>query len=474
MMKKALLPLLILLVLPCVHAQEGLLVPQHNLTYYLGEDYIYVEEVIIFENIGRATGNLFRDSLYFVRGDAWDVDVDVTGETPRYKVERGEFTTITVDLTFWKGESRRVAMSYRRSDILYKGEGVNTLSGLALGKYPWIVGKTALKFVAPKGYQFGNLTPSAEVVEERGQETITYEAKPITVKELTAINEGFPVTIEYANYIELAEGQIKRAEDFVPEGEFHVSDANISIENAKGYDVGLTAALGAYAEAQELLEEAKTQLQLARIKNNPNYEEYYPYEAYSHALASVKLAKEASRKAAEAKNLANFEIQAALQKEISKIEGSLEEKSRRFEEGMVLLKEEKPKRNYYGIVLILILALGLLGALKTIKRERKRRGTVEDFTVIGDLKRKTFVDFEKKADTVKKGVEIAREIRALRREREKLDLGMENLRKKKISGEISEKAYKSEKEKLEERIGETATRIYKLEGKLKEIKRAGR
>jgi hypothetical protein len=479
-MIKKILPLaLLFMLIPLVSAQGEIVIQEHNLSYFLREGDFLVEEVILLENIGGPGGNLFRDSIYFTRGNARDVKVDVIGETPRYNLyEQGGNTIISINLTLWKGEKRQIIIRYSRSDMLYKGEAINVLSGLALGKYPWIPGRVNLKFTTPRGYQFGNFTPAAEKIVGENQETITYQLVPISTRDLAAIRNGFPVKIEYADYRELAKTQIKRAEDFIPEAEFLLRDANRSLESAEIYNVSLTEALEKYSQAQAKYQEAQLELQLAKIKNNPSYPEYYPYEAYLHALKAVGYAKDAYRSATEVKNLADSGIRRALEKEISDLEMEFERRFRSIEErpaAPIVVKEEEAERNYIGIALgIAVLAALLFGAVKMAGREVERRRTVQEFRVIGDLKRKTFTGFEKKVDTVKKGVEIAKKIRDLKREKEKLDLEMEELRRKKVAGEISEREFRVQKEELEGKIGKVGSEIYDLEKQLKELRRSKR
>jgi hypothetical protein len=443
---------LVLLFLPQVHAQ--LIAPEHNITYDLGYDDFFVTEVITLKNIGSIKGNLFRDSVYFTRGNAWDVNVEVIGEITRYELKERP-TTIVVNLTFWKGENRKIRLEYKRSDMLYKGE-VNVLSGLTLGKYPWVPRKVNLKFIAPREYQFGNMSVFSKKIQERGRETLVYQLKPIDPDSLKSIVEGFPLTLEYAKYREMAAHQIEKIEEFLPEVEFAIKEANTTLHNAIRYKADAREAIKLYNKSIGLLEKAKTELQLAALKNDPGMEDYHPYEAYFYASDSLSKAKEAWRTASEAENLANFAIQAFLEGEIARIGKDLEK-----------MEEREDKAELPGT--IVLGAIFLLAFLLLIGKYRKREiwtSKLEDFRVIKDLKRKKFAGFEEKVRRVKRGEEIAREILALKIEKRNLDSEIDNLAKKKM-----EKDYSAEKKKLEKKISVVTSKIHTLERELEELRK---
>jgi|GEM_PF-1358772 hypothetical protein len=471
-MKLAYLVLFIIFV-PGVNAQE-ILIKAHNLSYTLGENDFLVEENIHIENVGGPTGNLFRDSIYFARGDAQDVEVEVIGEPSKYSVfTSNKNTIITVNLTMWRGEKRWIILKYRRTDMLFRGENINVLSGLALGKYPWIPGRVYIEFKTPVGYQFGNITPPADKTLEGGREKISYEAIPITIKDLSAIRDGFPVKIEYANYKELAEEQIKKAEDFILEAEFIINDTRSGITNAAEHNINLSNANDTYNKAYALLEKAKDLVVIARIKNNPEYPEYSPYEAYISSTDSIEYARDSYRLALQAKNLANLGVQSALERQIEEIGKSLDERIEGLQESPIVIKSEEKSFNINNflaafIAVILALSIGMVYVTRSMLEKRK---TLQEFRVINNLKRRTFTGFEKKIETVNKRVSIAKEIRDLKKEKEKMDIVLEELRRKKASGEITGRTYNSEKKRVENKINDIMARLYELEKALKELKK---
>ncbi|MEE9474308.1 MAG: hypothetical protein V3V36_01405, partial [Candidatus Hydrothermarchaeaceae archaeon] len=450
-----------------------LFVSLHNLTYTLGESDFVVEEVIVFENTGTPSGNLFKDNVYLIRGNARDVEVDVIGKNTGYSVEYSPLTTININLLFWRGEKREIILKYRRSDMLFRGDTIHVISGLALGTYPWIIDRASITFIAPEGFQFGNVTPDVTKTFEGSREVLTYDIAPVNIKDLTAIREGFPIRIEYAKYDEMAVSGMKAAREFIGEAESDLENANKSIENAMSYGSDTTSVLTLFATANHMLDDSKKAFELAEIKSNPYSAEYHPYGAYYYAKTSKDLAGDASRKAEESKDLANYEIQRTLEERISGIGSKLSEQPEYVEAA-----EPRPLINYWAAIILILAALVIFGAYKYTGSYREfpaiKRSTVKDFKAIDELKYKTFTGFDKKVDTVKHGTELATEIRSLMRKKEKLDFGIENLRKKKATGEIPDHTFESEKEKLHRQIDETVANIEKLQIKLKEIKKVKR
>lgn len=468
--------------MPPAHAQgSGLFVPEHNITYTLNENDFDVEEVIVFGNSGNPF--TFDDKIVFQRGDARDVEV--TGARSKVKVDYSTYPTkITIPLMIMKGQRFTIKMRYKESDLLDERNSIKHFEGAALKKYPWFVHNVNIKFIAPEGYQFGYVSPQPTSKEtDFNRKVLVY--KESIFNNFTAIQDGFPVKIEYAKFRDLAFSDIKISRDLIQEAQYDIEDTNGTIENARGYDTNLTKAVELYSDAVIIISNARTRLRLAELQNDPTYkEDYNPYKAYLSAGAAKSLAKEASRKAAGAKNQANFEIQRALEKTISDINSNITKKSRLLEEdvnkrlGEISKKpgvQEGPGSSGYSKYFILILIGLAVLAVATVLRSRKkepwvRKSRVSDFKVIGDLKRKTFNGFEKKMDAVKKGEEIADRIITLRKDREKLKLGIKNCQMKQQSGEITEKQFSEEEKRLNKRIAKTDKEIYTLEKELKELK----
>lgn len=475
---------LLLIALPVASAQEGLFVSQHNVTFTLGTDDFSVEEVIVFENVGSASGNLFKDVVFFTRGDASDVKVEVAPEDQGYSVRYLDPTRIDINLLFWRGEKRTVTLRYNRSDMLFTEDTVHTISGLALGTYSWIADGVRVKFIAPEGFQFGNVAPPGTKTTMDSKEVLTYELTPIDLENLTTIREGIPVRLEYAKFDELAINEMKTAKDFISDAEADISGANKTIENALGQVPDTTQILTLFEIASTTLEEAKNALELAEIKSNQYSEEYSPYEAYYYASASRNLSREASRKAGEAKDLANHQIQVALEDKISGI-------GEKIKEGAEGVTTPKPEVDWpfeaglpaigagWGIAFVLILAAAVIfdiyrrsGGYRRAPPSKKSR--VGDFRAIDDLKRKTFNGFDKKLDTVKIGTGLAAEIRDLRKKKEERGFERDKLQRKMEREEISQHQFEIESEELSREINETSSKIDELKSRLDELKRSNK
>jgi hypothetical protein len=476
--------LLILVLLPLAHAQEGLFVQVHNVTYELGTSDFSVEEVIVFENTGPASGNLFNENIYLTRGNAKDVEVETEGGL-KYSVEYLDSTIINVNLVFWRGEKRAVTLRYNRSDMLFTEDNVHFFSGLALGKYSWIADSATVKFTIPAGSQFGPIVPPAPKTIEGKKETATYSATPTNLENLNAIKDGIPVFLEYAKYDELAVNEMKTAKEFIEDAESSVSSANKSIENALETVSDTTQILTLFEIANTKLDESKNSLVLAEIKSNTHSEEYSPYEAYYYAKQSRNLSRESSRKAGEAKDLANYQVQLALEDKISGIgsilKGQADEEelpppgSQQETQGTIATIWSKG----LGIAFIVLLAAVVIfdiyrrsGGSKTLPARKKSQ--VDEFKAIDALKRKSFKGFDKKLDSVKHGTGLATQIRDLRKKREELEFARESLQRKKERDEIEGERFEMENERLKRDISETSLRIDELKSRLRELKRANR
>lgn len=482
--------LVFLTALPSVHAQ-GFYVSGYNATYYFNTDDYLVEETIMFKNSEDPFN--FEKYISFIRGDARDVEVYVSTSGARHEIDYDYPTRISIDLKdVVLLKEMEVTLSYRRSEGLSEENYITTFKFLDLGRYPWSTIRRCIayledckyevniKLISPENYQFGEVIPTSEKIQEENHEVISYTLS--LLENLSVIETGFPVEIEYAKFKDLAIEEIAVADTLVEEATYDVKDANTTIENAKRYGCNLTTALALYGQSLDSLKESRTQLQLAKaLLYDTSYRQFYL--AYTYATGAKDNARKASRKASEAKNNANFEIQHALENKIAGLGSTLAQQSQALMEDLTqkirdLEKEkeaEKGKATRFKLFIVgflIIFCVGIvIGTVNFLKKERvKERGSVKDFSVIDDLKRKTFKGFEQKVETVKRGVEIAAQIRDLKQSKEKFWLGIENLRKKKIANEISEVVFEVEKHKLEEGIKELDKKIETLETELKEIR----
>lgn len=462
--------LLALLIFPAVNAQTGLYAKVHNVTYTLEPSSFEVEEVIVFGNTGDPF--TFIDTIAFSRGDAWDIEVDGVPYTlnKRHPISQNR---ILIDLFISKGQEITVTMTYHRSDLLATAGDARRFTGYGLGRYAWPVHLTNIAFITEEGYYFGGHSGAGVITREGNHETLSYQRSILT--NITAIREGVFLEVDFARYKDMASENLARAGTLVEEATYNIENANLTLINAGGYG-DISGAAETYIMASNYLDAASAQLQMAQLNYDPIYAKYY--EAHARSDLAISLAKDASRNAWVAESQANQIVQKSLEDRIAQVDAGLAEQKQQTASletapPQVITVKEGPAFPFKSLIIVLILVavIVVLARVPFKSPDTRKAGKVADFANIDNLKRKTFTGFEKKVSAVKEGVEIATLIRTVRAEKEKLEFGIENLRKKKIAGEMNEDVYKVERDKMETKIHDIDSEIDELEGELKEVKR---
>lgn len=447
--------------IPLASAQGNVYVSEHNLTYYLGEDDFTVIETLIFEN--RGDPFTYEGSVYFLRGDAENVKV----EGFPYSVTQGYPRKINLEFMISKGQKKRVSIRYKRADLLSEEGGVTTFEGLSLGKYPWPVYRARITFVAPSGHQFGSVSPATGRIQRGETETLYYDVS--VFDNVSAVLDGFPVRVEYADYKDLAKRDMRALDSLLAEAEFEMERANGSLENARSYGVNVSKPMGRYALSISALQDGMEKLGFSRV----NYEAGGYYRAYIFGRAAGDSMRAAIKEASAARELVNLEIQ------------SLLEEKTRVTENQSLQAETKPiveegggrdEKGFNPIYLISGLALAalLIGAAFFISRGRTGKSRAQAFAGIKDLKRKEFKGFERKISGVKRRAEKSREIRRLIRERGVIEVELEKLHKKRARKRINKKTFEGGRKKLLKKLDEIDSRRSKLELELEKIRQETR
>ncbi|MFQ5975682.1 MAG: hypothetical protein ACE5J5_05150 [Candidatus Hydrothermarchaeales archaeon] len=489
---------LVIASLPTAHAQAGLYVSQHNVTYRLFENRYQVEEKIIFENTGKYVFTV-QKWVNLERGNATDVEVEGI-DKKNIKVYDEEYPTIIRwYLEVNKGPAKEVTIRYSRNDQLSELDNIKTYKGDALGRYSWETSKVNIKFIPPEGYQFGNVTPYVpkKIVDNR--EEISYNL--VYPEDRIFLTYGLPVEINYAKFKELAFAKMDVARGKIADAKNNIERTNITIENSRGYEANLTESLILYNHSILILNISEEELSLAEEAYDSPSNAFY--EAYMRAINTESLAEEVSEKATKAEQKANFEVQKALNEKINALTSIMTQVPTETPlpettvppttQGpttsppttpmtttplpLVMTKAPQAKpliksRDTLILLLILIVAAVGLGSV-IIKKEKPsgRRGEVGDFRVIGDLKRKKFKGFEEKVDRVKKEVEIASEIRKLRKDRNELESQLNEIEKERIEGKMNEDAFVAKKGEIEESMHKVDSKLKPLEEDLDKIKR---
>jgi len=472
----------LILLLPSVNAQ--VVVTSHNITYELGEEGALVKESILFVNPENSEFHTFDGDLILLRGDI--KGLAVTGVP--WRVDNSTLPAV-VYLEFSKrpiirtsGDNTRiVTLSYSSSDLIREGlldngEKVNVLFGSVLPPLPTdsVEGSTNIKITAAEGFQFGIVLPPADVRDG----TVSYTMS----KEDRSIYSAFNVEVQYAKFMDRAQTNIDLVETGLDDAKRKVEDARSAILNAMIYNANTTGAEASMNEATNDIEKSMSELAFAKARMREG--DYY--QAYLISGNSLDSVNRAVTTAAESEREANIQLRVALNERISLLENmsvaaatppttpvARNETPVKEEEvikepetpppsvnpstsppatpPVTTLPESKglPFRGIAGVLIVLTVLVIVILTRKQGEPSRDRQAGVKDFRAISDLKRKSYKDFEEKVTDVKKETNIAGEIRKLEQERSKYEMGIENLTKKKLTGEVDKAHYNEVKGRFE-------------------------
>ena len=347
-----------------------------------------------------------------------------------------------------------------------------------------------------EGLEFGPVLPEAEI----NNGTIRY----FVSAEERSTYPAFNVKIQYAAFETLALANIKSAKNTLATAEERVKDADFAISNAGVYGANTSKAELDLTEALSRINESKFNLAFAEAFMQSN--RYY--DAYRLTNTSVNMASAALQKASDSMREANLQLslfQQALNEKISQLENMTTttepaptitapptEPPEPVNQTPPLTPAPEPTALPPGLTLPLAppaetqqasdtrISLTLIGVMAMIliivgatvavsgrrRRPKPKHPVMTDFRSISDLKKKSYKGFEEKVVDVKKETNIAGEIRRLRAGKRKFELGIENLNKKEVSGEINEKLYKTERRRFESEIKKLEKKIKSLEAQL--------
>jgi hypothetical protein len=482
------------LFLPGANAQ--LTVSYHNITYELGEDIVIVEERILFKNPAESEIHTFDEDIGIIREHLDDIMISGVSAT----IDNNTFPfTITLEFSnspifrppTWN--TREVTISYSIKEPsgeapLSQARRLFVFSGNVLQPLPsdLQVEETHIKMRLFDGYQFGIVLPEADPKNNE----ITY----FMSKDDRKVFSAFNVETQYARFKDEANSNIKVVKETLAEAEGKIEDAQSAILNAIVYDANTSGAMDELNNSRALVNESRQFLAIAQaLLDRRDF-----YSAYIVTNTSLNLSERALSASINAERESNLQLRIALNEKIQRLENlstavttpspALPVEEEEIERGrpqtttppltptvtpappeeiLEPVKEEASRKGVYAIIIIIFIAGSLL-LLRTRggKGRKGRQAAVKDFRSIADLKRKSYKDFEEKVVDVKKETSIAGEIRKLQREKGKYELGIENLNKKKLSGEIDEKVYSSEKKNFESHIKRLDKKIYSLEKEL--------
>jgi hypothetical protein len=480
-----------ILVLPSVSAQ--VLISSHKIDYELRGSEVWVQESFEIVNPKDSKVHTFNDDIVLLRGNIRDLVV--TGVPGR--LDNGSSPNM-VYLEFSKSpiwstavqNTKIVTLTYITSDLV--GEEVLDrnnkgyfLLGNVLKSFPSDieVGETVIIVRGGADYQISVVLPQTGITDNQ----VSFVMSKNDRKAFPAFN----VEVQYAKFRELTQSNINSIEERLEESIIKAEDALTGILNAEGYDANASKAKDDLNKSLSFLNESQGYLTLSQELFER--EEYY--SAYVFSNTSLNLADEAVRIAIEAKTEAILQLRLALNQKISHLENltatitpaptlpAIEKEDKEELETSTTTTTTSPapsttqtilqvpeKEGYstgMKVAFLIVLFMAILIVILTKSRGKSEKQAVpKDFRSIADLKRKSFKDFEERMVDVKRETTIAGEIRKLNLEKKKYQLGIENLDKKKLSGEIGESVYNAEKVKFENYIKKLDNKVNALEKEL--------
>jgi hypothetical protein len=493
MKSRLLLLITILLFLPHVSAQ--IIVTSHDVSYELRGDDVLVVESISFVNPATSDNHTFYEEIVLTRGRLKNLEVigvpgSLNNDTPINTIHL-DFSKDPIIRTA-TDNSRTVTLIYSTSDfsseaILNEDRKVYFFSGNVLPDIPSEFGAppTSLDIELGEGFQFGTIKPPTTVTDKK-------HVSFFMTTEDRRVYTAFIVEILHADFENEAITNIGKADKKIKEANSKIEDAENSIESAEVYNSSLENARNDLELSIKLLGDSSTFLSLSEEA----LDQQDHYTAFLFSNTSIDLVDKAFKAASDSQRESNLKMRLAINEKISQLENITSaaaqtpvptvppEKEVEVEKPTSpppstpqitapaqQVGKEEPKRGPIGrLGLIFILVLIMLGSALLLNRRKKvRKGRlagVKDFRSISDLKRKSYKGFEEKVDDVKKETTLAGEIMHLQKGIEKYELGIENLEKMKVAGEITDSLYSKEKTKFEGQIKEISKRISLLEKKI--------
>jgi gas vesicle protein len=473
--------------LPTVNAQIA--VSSHNITYELLEGKVLVQETILFVNPEKSEVHTFNEEIALLRGST--TDMVITG-VPGLINNVSSPNIITLDFSHSPifrtaaQNTREVTLTYSTreftSEGLFDGEDrFYSFIGNILPTFPsdLEIDTTSITIKSGDGFQMGAALPETEIVDDRVSFFISADDRKN--------NAAFNVNVQYARFTDLANSNIESVQIRLDVAEEKAEDARTAILDSSLYDANTSKAESDLNKSLNLINESKFNLAFAEAFMQSN--SYY--DAYRVSTTSANMLEAAIQAATDAKREANLQLTIAWNEKFSQLENRtsatatpppttspVETKPPVETEVPVTPAPPRPTpptvppveaedttqdgglslEIIAGVIVIAIAAIIFVSSRG--KKNKDHQAAVKDFRSISDLKRKSYKDFEEKLEDVKKDTDTAGEIRRLSAEKKKYVLGVENLIKKKLSGEVTERVYKSERGRYE-------TEIRKLEKKIK-------
>jgi len=435
--------------------------PSHNITYHLNDknDNAGVEEEI---KIALEPYSIEEPLYYPLPRDAYGVEVSAP-ERLKYRVD---YDVDAVLFDFFHVPQRRfeVGINYSRGRSIFSRGEEKIFSAQAYpANIPWTTYEARVAFQLPESYSFGNLTPGAQREQKSGTDVAIYALS--LRNNISLITSGMKVEVPYANYRKLTENRITVLKARENEALLAFKEANSSLENALGHGLNSSTTLALYRKTEE-----EVYQYLQEVKAAQTLRDYGDYSAaYRHLERASHLLRNASIHSREVNRQATTMVQKYLESRIDKISNLSERRGEKPEQ------EDGTPVEGFNLNYLFLLAIPLALFLAYLRgrarpREPERKGKVSEYGVIADLKKKEYSGFDEKVKKIKESSEISSEIRRLDKLKKKYELGLENLEKKLISGEINDDSYRKEKKGMKEEINSLEEKISMLNRRLAQLR----
>lgn len=478
-------------------------VDRHVIVVELGEGLARINETFLFVNPSDSEVHTFDDEVPLIRDEV----LDFTYKGLEARLDNDSSPSV-IYLDFSKKPLIRSAANNRLSvELDYSSEDLVGEIDIGRGNMEYVIldnllfptppgitaNETVIILRTASGLTFGPVLPVGEISGGEISYSITKDQR----KNFPAFN----VEAHYGRYADMAEEDLGEIDEGLKRGRQKLEDAETALLNAEVYDADTSSVRTNLLIAKGILDEVERSLENSKTLLSKD-----PYEAFKLTNSTLPLMEVAINTALVGESKGNELLRQALNQKIARLENLTNQsvpKTPPFTTAppVIIVENKTPEkpvvtptvtttlpptpettppivevttadegRNKTLLILLPLVLISAALVFTLISRKQKKRGShkagLTDYRSITDLKKRNYKDFEEKVVDVKKETTIAGDLRRHNLDMHKLELGLENLEKKKRSGEIESKIYNSEKRRYKNQIKDLKKKIKELEKEL--------